>query len=933
MTRNTPEDQLLSTLVRRFGETDDIPDLAEVSEIAAATAAVLFPRVEIDIDLIVSRVRESISHRMGEGVSLVENDERHDPEWVTSRPIDWNYSRAYETYLLEENWPPRVVRSLSAVTERITGYLQDPNVDGSWDRRGLVIGHVQSGKTANYLGLVARAADAGYKFIVVVAGIHNNLRQQTQERVDEGFVGEISDPVRKDRMRAEGETVRIGVGLDPGHQSPVALTSTAKDFKRAVAESLRSRLDDWRKPVVIVIKKNRSTLNALIRWLREYNVDAGQDQIADLPMLFIDDEADNASINTNKPELKPTTTNRLIRELLQLFRKSSYVGYTATPFANIFINPDSYGDDETRQNLFPRHFIYSLDAPNNYFGPNRIFLDDDGPERHLREIHDCHDVIPLSHRKDDAVADLPPTLKAAIRTFLLARAVRNLRGQKTGHCTMLVNVSRFTNIQNEVRFLVDDYLEILADACESNGGFSTSIAGRNPHIAEIAETFGEEYLDCGFTWEQVLPALPDAAAAIQTAVVNSKSPDTLNYTEHADRTPPEAITVIAVGGLSLSRGLTLEGLTVSYMFRNTKMYDTLLQMGRWFGYRSGYEDLCRIWLSAESIGWYTHISRSAEELRARILEMNRSGQTPDKFGLMVRSHPDALMVTAMNKMRHAETRSVFVSYDGRVQETWALQAEEDVHERNRQRVIDLYAELKATYADQKVENAQRAHNSVWRGVPVDVARSFLQDFEVHPHRSGTFASIRAYLDGVRDRFPEWDIAFISLQNKQGTLKTTDLNGWAMVHQVRKAGREAETDSLKTPNGGGYLVTNNQRVAGTREEESGLTKAEMARATVLASARDVQKPTDLDFRHVTVRGRPLLMLHLVDLTNPLTDDEIILSGAPAIGVSFPATGEFATVEYVLNQVMIDELNAERVDDPDDEEDFDHEDTEVQDGDQP
>lgn len=930
MTRNTPEDQLQSTLVRRFGETAEIPSVSEILEVATATAGVLFPDAEVDIDLVVARVRESINHRMGEGVSLVEEDEAHDPAWVRSRPIDWNYSRAYETYLLEERWPPKVVRSLSAVTERITSYLQDPNIDGSWDRRGLVIGHVQSGKTANYLGLVARAADAGYKFIVVVAGIHNNLRQQTQERVDEGFVGEISDPVRRDRMRTEGETVRIGVGLDPGHQSPVALTSTANDFKRAMAENLRGRLDDWRKPVVVVIKKNRSTLNALIKWLREYNVEVGQDQISDLPMLFIDDEADNASINTNKPELAPTTTNKLIRELLQLFRKSSYVGYTATPFANIFIDPDSYGNAETHRDLFPRHFIYSLDAPNNYFGPDRIFLDEVGSERHLREINDCHDIIPLKHRKVDTIAELPQTLLAAIRTFLLARTIRNLRGQKSGHCTMLVNVSRFVNIQQEVRLLIHEYLEVLTDAFSANGGLPLAMAARNPHIAAITETLAEGYPECEFSLGDILPNLPDAASAIQTAVVNSKSPDALNYVEHAERTPPEALSVIAVGGLSLSRGLTLEGLTVSYMFRNTKMYDTLLQMGRWFGYRSGYEDLCRIWLSAESKGWYTYISHSAEELRARIVEMNRSGQTPDKFGLMVRSHPDALMVTAMNKMRHAETRSVSISYDGRVQETWALQAEADVHDRNRKRVTDLYSALCTNHADLKATGGHRPHNAVWRGVPVGLVRRFLEDLEVHPHRSGTFASIRDYLDLVRDRFPDWDVVFVSLRNRKRKLRTTDLNGWSMVHQVRKAGREAETEALKEPNGGGYVVTNNQRVAGTGEEASGLDENEIARAAALANQRDKKSPTDLDFRHVSVRGRPLLMLHLIDLTNPLVENDPLLTGAPAIGVSFPATGEFATVEYVLNQVMIDELNAEIVDDPDQEEDFDHEDTEVSDG---
>ena len=439
------------------------------------------------------------------------------------------------------------------------------------------------------------------------------------------------------------------------------------------------------------------------------------------------------------------------------------------------------------------------------------------------------------------------------------------------------------------------------------------------------------------TWGQILPILPDASASIQTAVVNSKSADALNYTEYADRNPPEALTVVAVGGLSLSRGLTLEGLTVSYMFRNTKMYDTLLQMGRWFGYRPGYEDLCRIWLSAESIGWYTHITRSAEELRARILEMNRSGLSPDKFGLMVRSHPDALMVTAMNKMRHAETRSVSVSYDGQLQETWNLYADEAVHERNRERLGLLYNKLIAENGDNHVKNGARTVNQTWRGVPASLVRSFLEDFEVHSNRSGTFASIRAYLDRVEKRFPDWDIAFISLQNARGKLPTTDIGGWPMVHQERSAGI-VNKDALKIPESGeGYFVSNNQRVGSPEDEISGLSLAEIERAEKLAKVRRKDhrsdKPTGVDFRHVSVRGRPLLMLHLVNLTNPLVKGQILLSGAPAIGVSFPATGDYTTVEYVLNQVMIDELNSEISDNPDEEEDFDYEDSEVHEGDRP
>ena len=250
---------------------------------------------------------------------------------------------------------------------KIVGHLQDPTSEGDWDRRGLVIGHVQSGKTANYMGVIARAADTGYKFIIVIAGIHNNLRKQTQERIDEGFVGRSSEP---------GNRVDVGVGINRDYPYPAALTNIHHDFNKNTAAQSGWRINDFTKPIVLVIKKNVRTLNSLHNWLKEMNAQ-GHGRISDVPMLMIDDEADHASINTNRVDIDPTRTNEMIRKILRLFAKSCYVGYTATPFANIFINPESYGDEEVYKELFPRDFIYSLDPPSTYFGPERFFLDED----------------------------------------------------------------------------------------------------------------------------------------------------------------------------------------------------------------------------------------------------------------------------------------------------------------------------------------------------------------------------------------------------------------------------------------------------------------------------------------------------------------------------------------------------------------------------
>ncbi len=368
-----------------------------------------------DLRNIVTEAMESVVTHMGAGVSLVDVTAKHDDQWVHNcEQTDWTYTRAYEEFLRGEGWPPQMIQSLSDVTTRILGHLQDPLSEGTaWSRRGLVIGHVQSGKTANYTSLIARAADTGYKFIIIIAGIHSNLRKQTQQRIDESFIGRSSDP--EDRHST-------GVGLTPGYPHPATLTNVNDDFNRNTAARSGWKINDFSKPIVLIIKKNVNTLTALHKWLKELNAEEG-DRISDVPMLMIDDEADNASINTNKEELDPTKTNAMIRRILGLFAKSCYVGYTATPFANIFINPDAY-DDDVREELFPRDFIYCLDAPTTYFGAEKVFLNEETSRSIVRQIDDAEDFIPYSHKRDMLVPELPPSLYKALDEFIVARAIR-----------------------------------------------------------------------------------------------------------------------------------------------------------------------------------------------------------------------------------------------------------------------------------------------------------------------------------------------------------------------------------------------------------------------------------------------------------------------------------------------------------------------------
>ncbi|MDZ7640957.1 MAG: hypothetical protein U5J62_02855 [Desulfurivibrio sp.] len=299
--------------------------------------------------------------------------------------IDPFYWDRYRKLLEQKGFGLRVIPKLDQVTDKILGLLENPAKEGGWERKGLVVGHVQSGKTANYTGLICKAADAGYRLIIVIAGIHNNLRSQTQARIDEGFVGRDSSRL----LRTDNQNNYIGVGRYDHGRIPITLTNTNTDFRRNIANMLGMGLDTVNVPVILVVKKNKNTLENLIDWLKVNNTvrDAG---IENHPMLMIDDEADNASINTSKNPDEATKINSLIRTILNLFYKRCYIGYTATPFANIFIDPDTDAD-MLGNDLFPRDFIVSLDAPSNYVGAEKIFGEesDTNAVRYIDDLRTC----------------------------------------------------------------------------------------------------------------------------------------------------------------------------------------------------------------------------------------------------------------------------------------------------------------------------------------------------------------------------------------------------------------------------------------------------------------------------------------------------------------------------------------------------------------
>ena len=846
-------------------------------------------------------IEEKYGISMGFGAIVDADDFRpwlHDAR-INGEIGDFYWSR-YRKLLNLKGLPKSVIDATDEVTDRVLDRLGDPKNTSAWSRRGMVVGHVQSGKTANYTGLICKAADAGYRLIVVIAGIHNNLRNQTQARIDEGFIGR--DTGRLAHANKSQRQKIIGVGTFDQREFPVSLTNTLRDFNKATATTNTSQIGQYNVPVVLVIKKNSSTLKNLVEWLKEHSVHQGT-QMVSQPMLLIDDEADNASINTAYARDEVTRINSQLRELLSLFHRSCYVGYTATPFANIFIDPETE-DEALKQDLFPRHFIIGLDAPSNYFGAQKVFVD--ARDRHVRLIEDNEDVFPMKHKIGHPVDVLPGSLVEAVRAFVVTRAIRNVRGQHADHASMLVNASRFTDVQGRLRSMIADVVGRMRDAVAVDGGKGSG-ALRNPEIAALHAVWEKEYSDTEASkWPKVQARLHEVLVAARVVEVNaSKRSQALEY----DQDGEYGVTVIAVGGFSLSRGLTLEGLTVSYFLRNSIMYDTLMQMGRWFGYRPGYEDLCRVWIPADGVGWYAHIHEAMDDLQAQLKRMELAKATPEQFGLAVRSHPESLIVTARNKMGSGKLLPLKVGLAENLIETTRIVADRPQLARNMAAGKSLFLELKAS----GFQFETRSRGYLVREVPVDHIDTFLRNFRTDPATPPADPLtdprlIRDYIEARADsELNVWDI-FVASSTRSGWTSVS-LAHLHLVPFERSVDPDDFARSMFTISGA------SRRVGSSEDEREGLSgdQITVALEAYRLTRADQKLPKTISPRvYRTVPGRrPLLILRLVrpkvgEVNGQPRHAEDIL----AWGLSFPASKiRGGTVEYVVNTIRMREMFGE------------------------
>ncbi len=901
----------------------------EQIEQAVDNALMLPFYAHLDRDLVIREVQSIYNIRIDD-FRIIESYERRHP-WIneTKASISWKFWNRYRDYLeVEKNFSPDVLGSVDRLTDRILDGLFNPAKNVIIDKRGLVVGQVQSGKTANYTGLICKAADSGYKLIIVLAGIHNNLRSQTQLRIDEGFLGFDTQHQRAFNQN----NIWIGVGRNANNREIVAHSLTSSldsgDFNAGVANGLGINFNT-NEPIIAVVKKNVSVLGRLKSWLSTQTVELpdGRKVIRNKSLLLIDDEADNASINTNPDKDKSTRINGLVRDILRMFDRSGYVGYTATPFANIFI-------PITEDDLFPRDFIINLPAPSNYIGPTRVFgieivEDDDESDTVLpvvRRIGDYQVSIPNGHKKDDPLsASVPDSLKLAIKCFILTCAIRRLRGHNKAHNSMLVHVSRFIRWQGGIKTLVENVFDYYRRGIEMNIpsiieelriAFSIDTGEYKSYV-----TTSQQILDSPLysidsqiqvhEWPDVVLHLNDAASRIMVREIHGGSADVLNYYDHQD-----GLSVIAIGGNKLSRGLTLEGLSVSYYLRASRMYDTLMQMGRWFGYRPGYVDLCRMFTSQELNEWFCHITLASEELREEFDYMSDvAGSTPEKYALRVRNHPGVLQISASNKIRRAV--SVNISWAGRLIESYEFQKRTEIIKSNLSAADNFIASL------MPFPSQIKSGNSLWYNIEASYIKTFLQHIQLSENlKAADPANLLRFIDAQlkNDELTSWRVALMSkvksVIRHQVNINDVSLdigcyfrkseNEDPINYYLRKSHIISPMDEVID------LTTDEFEKAMIRTEEYWKSKGKTGRPSYPSG--------EIVRNEIRLPKNPLLLIYYLD-----PDGAVLPVGSyPIVGyaISFPFSRYNIPSSYLVHQQLLPIFNKE--DDDDLEDNIDDED---------
>jgi hypothetical protein len=748
----------------------------------------------------------------------------------------WYYWPTLRRFLLTaKDWNQTALRSLDDSSDRVLRQLAPPSEE-QFDIRGLVLGFVQSGKTANFTAVIAKAVDAGYRLVVVLSGIDNGLRRQTNVRLKRELVGypdnrsgAVTMPPMGHQWHEFTRPELLG-DFDPGLANHAALQGS--------------------QPVLVVMKKNGPVLRRFLRWIG----DAPPDVRRALPVLVIDDEADQASVDTRgsyqsedeplDPDYEaPSVINGLIRDILQRFNRKAYIAYTATPFANILI-PHDTTDPRVGNDLYPKDFIIDLPKLPGYYGAEEFFgrMDSESGETVggidvVRQTTDL-DIAALQN------GEFPESLGTALIDFVLAGAARAQRGEPSAPATMLIHTTQLILLQAHLRELVSNRFSELRDEWRYQRGQGIRQRLEQRWESEFRPITRAQRPDSDIDFTTLEPHIGPFLEAVQVREINSATGDVLDY----DRDP--TLKAIAVGGNRLSRGLTLEGLLVSFFIRRSVTFDTLMQMGRWFGFREGYEDLCRIYTTPELAGWFSDLAVVEHRLREDIAVYESIGLTPYEVGLRIWQHP-VMEVTNRLKRRFATSTTISQSYALSLEQTFKfpLTRPDDLavqSEANRLAVKEFLSSLgQAASSDNK--------GPIWMGIAPDAVTRFLRNFRVDEvARSISLPLIIDYIErsAAAGELRNWTVAARGRDPFAPELGTAD---WGLsggpIPQISRS-RIGATDSLGV-------------ITSPGDEFSGLTPElkVLADATVLAARNaGTKKSENRAAREVRPSQNGLLLLY-------------------------------------------------------------------------
>ncbi len=683
---------------------------------------------------------------------------KNQQEWYLSpdENIDLNWF-AFKKYLsVAKSWSEDEINSVDASSTKVVNQILSPASEKEKRFQGLVLGYVQSGKTSNMAATIAKAADRGYKLIIILAGLTDSLRKQTQVRM------------QKD----------IGQHLEDRW---FFCTDEENDF---TSYTELPTWDNERKTTILIIKKNVFILRRLLKKIKNQS----EVKRKGMTTLIIDDECDQASLNTKAYREQVSQTNKLIRQILENLRKVTYLGYTATPYANI-LTPQKSVDGKL--DLYPNDFIISLDEPKNYFGARKLFgdefdIDKDNELPFIRRVkaHEIENLQPPSQKaRFNFTPSLTQSLVDSCDYYLLSLCAKALRGQGDDHCCMLIHTTIYSETHKDLKnLLINKWLNPLIKNIEIEDKFTLDrLKLLWDRESKVLDKNFRKKLSCPEdleSFDEMQKLLLKEAKSIQLVIENS----TVNSKDRLDFDGGKNIHAIVIGGNVLARGLTIEGLICSFFIRSSTQYDTLMQMGRWFGYRKGYEDLPRIWMTFDLEYNFRDLVNVENLIRSDISDMGKEGLTPQEMSIRVPLLAN-LNVTARNKIYMNKVSVCVGSLYGTYKQTIAFPTDVEFHKSNYS-CIEALINNSRKYTKNSFLNNDNCH--VLKDVDYPPILKFFRSFKFNEE---TLEKIDQFIENEVDEegssLEKWNIGIIGSKTSNRKIKIGELDNISTVNRSKQ----------------------------------------------------------------------------------------------------------------------------------------------------